>query len=86
MSQQLLPPEAESLRKTIKELIPETATFPNRPADNEAAIFHKNKNGNKAYRGDLLAEKISLLTEDLRLKKQLRIGAVCLLIIIYCGP
>lgn len=67
----------------MKELMPETATSPNKLAENQAAIFHENKNGNKAYRGDLLAKQISLLTIQLRVTEKLQIGTVCPLIIIY---
>ena len=83
MTHHNLPPTVESIRRAIKELIPETATSPNQPAENQAAIFHENTHGNKTYRGDLLAEKISLLTEQLRITEKLQIGAVCPLIIIH---
>lgn len=83
MTHHNLPPPVESIRRAIKELIPETATSPNQPAENQAAIFHVNKHGNKTYRGDLLAKKISLLTEQLRVTEKLQIGAVCPLIIIH---
>ncbi|KAI3202450.1 hypothetical protein CBS147311_4630 [Penicillium roqueforti] len=69
-----LPPSFESIRRIMKELMPETATSPNKLAENQAAIFHENKNGNKAYRGDLLAKQISLLTIQLRVTEKLQIG------------
>ena len=74
-----LPPSVESIRRIMKELMPETATSPNKLAENQAAIFHENK----AYRGDLLAKQISLLTIQLRVTEKLQIGTVCPLIIIY---
>ncbi|KAJ5302293.1 hypothetical protein N7508_007156 [Penicillium antarcticum] len=74
MTHHKLPTAAESIRKSIKELIPETATSPSHLVEDQGSISHETKNGNKTYRGELLAEKVSLLTEQLRIAGNLQIG------------
>ncbi|CAG7937460.1 unnamed protein product [Penicillium nalgiovense] len=62
MNRHELPDPAEDIRQEIKGMIPETAILADQPSKNQATILKEDKNGTKAYGGDLLAGKISRLT------------------------
>lgn len=62
MNPQRLPGVAENIRLDIKKMIPEIS---DKTVENSAKILRTEKNGNKTYGGDLLAEQISLLSEQL---------------------
>ncbi|KAJ5265394.1 hypothetical protein N7524_006412 [Penicillium chrysogenum] len=46
-------------------MIPETAILADQPSENQATILKEDKNGTKAYGGDLLTGKISRLTSKI---------------------
>lgn len=66
MNPHQLAPEAEGIRKKIKEMIPEIAMDQNGDVA-KASILSEDKDGNKTYGGLLLTEQISLLTEHMKI-------------------
>lgn len=69
MERKPLPDKAETIRKEIREMIPETATLPDQPVEAQAELLHKDKNGNKMYGGALFTTRAALLKEHMAIDK-----------------
>lgn len=64
MTTKRLPPDAESLRRQIKSMIPE-ARGSDEPQLETPTVLNEDSEGNKEYVGETLGQKVSALVQQL---------------------